>query len=137
MTKDQHLDDAPGHEGAVGHHATDDHGEDHGHDDHAHAEEPLGPIDVWAWGAGALGILPVWPSRSRSSSRRGRRSRAERAAAGRAGRRTPDAERQTKIGRDPTSKRLAAPRPIERRSRVVDDDPLGHSAGGRRTPSMM
>ena len=29
---------------------------DHGHDEHGHAEEPLGPIDVWAWGAGALGI---------------------------------------------------------------------------------
>ena len=41
---------------AVAHHATDDHGDDHGHDDHAHGEEPLGPIDVAAWGAGVLGI---------------------------------------------------------------------------------
>ena len=36
------------HEPAAGH--------DHGHDDHAHAEEALGPIDVAAWGAGVLGI---------------------------------------------------------------------------------
>ncbi len=35
-----------------------DHGEGHGHDDHAHAGEAiaLGPIDVDAWGAAALGI---------------------------------------------------------------------------------
>ena len=34
-----------------------DHGEDHGHDDHAHGEdEALGPLDLQAWGAGALGI---------------------------------------------------------------------------------
>lgn len=58
MTSTTHDDDAPGHDGAVAHHATDgvDHGDDHGHDDHAHAEEPLGPIDVAAWGAGVLGI---------------------------------------------------------------------------------
>ena len=42
------------HDGAV--HDAPDHGSDRGHDDHGHAEEPLGPIDVWAWGAGALGI---------------------------------------------------------------------------------
>jgi hypothetical protein len=29
----------------------------HGHDDHAHDERALGPIDVAAWGAGALGVL--------------------------------------------------------------------------------
>lgn len=53
-----HIDlDAPGHAGAVGHHLTDDHGDDHGHDDHAHAEEPLGPIDRAAWGAGILGVV--------------------------------------------------------------------------------
>ena len=47
-----HADlDTPGHDGAVEHHLTDDHGGDHGHDDHAHGEEPLGPIDVAAWGA--------------------------------------------------------------------------------------
>jgi hypothetical protein len=57
MTTDPHAADAPGHEAAVAHHATEDHGEDSGHDDHGHVEEPLGPIDVWAWGAGALGIL--------------------------------------------------------------------------------
>jgi hypothetical protein len=34
-----------------------DHGDEHGHDDHAHAEEALGPIDRMAWGAGALGVL--------------------------------------------------------------------------------
>lgn len=39
------------------HGGADDHGADHGHDDHGHAEEPLGPVDVWAWGAGALGLL--------------------------------------------------------------------------------
>ncbi len=52
-----HVDDAPGRADAVAHHLTDDHGDDHGHDDHAHGEELLGPIDVAAWGAGALGIL--------------------------------------------------------------------------------
>ena len=30
---------------------------DDGHDDHGHDEAPLGPIDLAAWGAGALGIL--------------------------------------------------------------------------------
>ena len=57
MTTDRHQDDAPGHAGAVAHHATDDHGDEHGHDDHAHTEEPLGPIDVPAWGAGIVGVL--------------------------------------------------------------------------------
>ena len=35
-----------------------DHGEAHGHDDHAHGDEAmaLGPINVVAWGAAALGI---------------------------------------------------------------------------------
>ena len=54
-----HGTDAPGHEGAVAHHQPDDHGEDHGHDDHAHEgedDQALGPIDVAAWGAGVLGI---------------------------------------------------------------------------------
>jgi hypothetical protein len=37
-------------------HGPDDHGETDGHDDHAHAEEALGPIDVEAWGALALGV---------------------------------------------------------------------------------
>lgn len=35
----------------------DDNGDEHGHDDHAHGEEPLGPLDVPAWGAGVLGVL--------------------------------------------------------------------------------
>jgi hypothetical protein len=56
MNANPHDNDAPGHDGAVGHHATDDHGDDHGHDDHAHGDEALGPIDVRAWGAGALGV---------------------------------------------------------------------------------
>ena len=51
-----HDSDAPGHEGAVAHHAPGDHGADHGHDDHAHEDAGLGPIDVMAWGAGLLGV---------------------------------------------------------------------------------
>ena len=54
---DPHEGDAPGHAGAVAHHATDDHGDEHGHDDHAHGEEPLGPIDAAAWGAGLVGAI--------------------------------------------------------------------------------
>ena len=58
MTSGQHDGDAPGHAGAVVHHTLDDHGDDHGHDDHAHeAEEALGPIDGAAWGAGLLGVV--------------------------------------------------------------------------------
>jgi hypothetical protein len=34
---------------------TGDHGTDHGHDDHAHEPEALGPVDVMAWGAFVLG----------------------------------------------------------------------------------
>ena len=56
MSQDHHAADSPGHEGSVGHHLTDDHGDDHGHDDHAHAEDALGPIDVAAWGAGVVGV---------------------------------------------------------------------------------
>jgi hypothetical protein len=52
-THDPHVSDAI----AGPHGSTDDHGADHGHDDHAHATEDLGPIDLPAWGAGALGIL--------------------------------------------------------------------------------
>jgi hypothetical protein len=49
-----HADDS-----MVGPHgATDDHGETHGHDDHAHAgAATLGPLDRAAWGAGLLGLL--------------------------------------------------------------------------------
>jgi hypothetical protein len=64
MSADPHESDEPGHDGTTGqdavtddHHAPDDHGEDHGHDDHGHADEPLGPLDLWAWGAGALGVV--------------------------------------------------------------------------------
>ena len=41
------------------HEAADDHGGDHGHDDHGHGaeEEALGPVDTFAWGAGLLGVL--------------------------------------------------------------------------------
>jgi hypothetical protein len=35
-----------------------DHGDGaHGHDDHAHGGEALGPIDWTMWGVGALGVL--------------------------------------------------------------------------------
>ncbi len=46
-------------ESMVGPHgAADDHGADHGHDDHAeHGGMELGPIDRTAWAMGALGIL--------------------------------------------------------------------------------
>ena len=37
-------------------HGPDDHGETHGHDDHAHGADVLGPVDVWAWGALAIGV---------------------------------------------------------------------------------
>jgi len=58
MTTSRHDSDLPGHEGAVAHHAPDDHGEEHGHDDHAHGDEEfLGPIDTVAWGAGVLGVV--------------------------------------------------------------------------------
>jgi len=57
MATDPHTTDVPGHAEAVAHHSTADHGDDHGHDDHAHAEEPLGPIDVRAWGAALLGVI--------------------------------------------------------------------------------
>jgi hypothetical protein len=40
------------------HGSMDDHGETHGHDDHAHAADAmaLGPIDLSAWGAAIAGI---------------------------------------------------------------------------------
>jgi len=64
MSADPHEADGPGRDDTTGqhavtdgHHAPDDHGEDHGHDDHGHADEPLGPIELWAWGAGALGVV--------------------------------------------------------------------------------
>jgi hypothetical protein len=52
-----HVDAHAG-ESMVGPHgAADDHGDDHGHDDHAHGGETLGPLDVRAWGAALLGIV--------------------------------------------------------------------------------
>jgi ABC-type Zn2+ transport system substrate-binding protein/surface adhesin len=58
MAADHHQADQPGHADAVVHHRTDDHGEDHGHDDHAHGDgdTALGPLDPYAWGAGLLGV---------------------------------------------------------------------------------
>lgn len=45
-------------ESMVGPHgATDDHGDSHGHDDHAHGLETLGPLDLPAWGAALLGLV--------------------------------------------------------------------------------
>ncbi len=51
---DPHASDLPM---AGGPHGLEDHGEDHGHDDHAHAEDALGPIDWPAYGAGVLGLV--------------------------------------------------------------------------------
>ena len=46
-----------GADGMVGPHgSTADHGADHGHDDHAHAGEMLGPVDRGLWAAAAIGI---------------------------------------------------------------------------------
>jgi len=60
MSDMPHAADQPGHDG-VGpsdHHAPDDHGAGHGHDDHAHVEDDeLGPYDLSAWGAGILGVI--------------------------------------------------------------------------------
>ena len=39
------------------HGSADDHGDDHGHDDHAHAGGTLGPIDWTMWGIGVLGVI--------------------------------------------------------------------------------
>jgi ABC-type Zn2+ transport system substrate-binding protein/surface adhesin len=53
-----HATDLTGHNASAGgdHHNPSDHGGDHGHDDHAHGEAALGPIDVAAWAAGILGV---------------------------------------------------------------------------------
>jgi ABC-type Zn2+ transport system substrate-binding protein/surface adhesin len=52
------IADGHGAETIVGPHgAATDHGDDHGHDDHAHATEALGPIDWPMWGAGVLGVV--------------------------------------------------------------------------------
>jgi hypothetical protein len=46
-------------DGVTGPHGSmDDHGGDHGHDDHAHGSgTALGPLDVRAWSYGLLGIV--------------------------------------------------------------------------------
>jgi hypothetical protein len=46
-------------ESMVGPHGEpDDHGGDHGHDDHAaHGGQALGPLDVRMWGAALLGVV--------------------------------------------------------------------------------
>jgi len=56
---DAHAPSPHAGESMVGAHGSaDDHGADHGHDDHAHGGGPgLGPIDLAAWGAAALGIV--------------------------------------------------------------------------------
>jgi hypothetical protein len=55
---DPHATDAPGHGPATGgdHHDVANHGDTDGRDDHAHGDEPLGPVDLAAWGAGVLGV---------------------------------------------------------------------------------
>jgi len=51
---DPHASDAM----AGPHGSMDDHGETHGHDDHAHGgATALGPLDVRAWAAGLGGIV--------------------------------------------------------------------------------
>jgi hypothetical protein len=54
-----HVPDVHGDSRAVEgpHGAVTDHGETHGHDDHAHAGGELGPIDWPMWGAGMLGVV--------------------------------------------------------------------------------
>jgi ABC-type Zn2+ transport system substrate-binding protein/surface adhesin len=39
------------------HGSTADHGGDHGHDDHAHGNEALGPIDWPMWAVGVIGVV--------------------------------------------------------------------------------
>jgi hypothetical protein len=52
---DDHDLDHPGDIADEAHGAA-DHGEDHGHDDHAQGSDALGPVDVQAWGALILGV---------------------------------------------------------------------------------
>ena len=40
-----------------GGHAAPDHGTGHGHDDHGHAADTLGPIDWKMWGAGLVSVV--------------------------------------------------------------------------------
>lgn len=54
-----HIPDEHGssHVVAGAHGSTADHGDGHGHDDHAHAGEALGPIDWTMWAIGVAGVL--------------------------------------------------------------------------------
>ena len=57
---DAQVPDPHGMAGVVAgpHGSTSDHGEGgHGHDDHAHSGEPLGPIDWRMWGVGVVGVV--------------------------------------------------------------------------------
>jgi nucleoside diphosphate kinase len=55
---DPHADPHAGDATTGPHGSMDDHGADHGHDDHAHADEDVvAKFDVPAWGAGALGVV--------------------------------------------------------------------------------
>ncbi len=58
-THDTSVPDQHGPSDAVAgpHGSTSDHGEDHGHDDHAHTGEALGPIDWPMWGVGVVGVV--------------------------------------------------------------------------------
>ncbi len=58
-TPDTNVPDlhGPSDTGAGPHGSTADHGDDHGHDDHAHASEALGPIDWAMWGVGVVGVI--------------------------------------------------------------------------------
>jgi hypothetical protein len=52
------MSDSHAADGMVGSHGSaDDHGDTHGHDDHGHGSEALGPVDWRAWGAGVLGMV--------------------------------------------------------------------------------
>jgi hypothetical protein len=55
---DPHATGAPEHAGASGtdHAAATDRVDAHGHDDHGHGSDTLGPVDAAAWGAGILGV---------------------------------------------------------------------------------
>lgn len=58
-TANAHVLDQHGssHEVAGAHGSTTDHGDGHGHDDHAHAAEALGPIDWTMWAVGVAGVV--------------------------------------------------------------------------------
>lgn len=54
-----HVPDEHGASHAVDgvHGSTADHGDGHGHDDHGHPTQALGPIDWPMWGVGVLGVV--------------------------------------------------------------------------------